>query len=270
MEAELRQIREGLHPEFKRERQQLEEDARQRRAEIKDTIDRRTRAAEEAFAAERAAAERAYKHEEDALRERLLNDFEERRKRSDEGRFEGQLSQIRAAEMRKMRTRSDVDTNAAAQHNPANKAKIHGMQYALKPQEVHDDLEELQRGYALIQRQMEEAAHHEEAPAKVRRTAEPKASAPRKPAPRKAPEFDLKGKTLAEVTGQRITVWYEESSNRGKVDVPYPGRVTGHKKDGLTVRFDGSPEDEEELITNDDEWLWGEHRKKPAQLPTGR
>lgn len=29
----------------------------------------------------------------------------------------------------------------------------------------------------------------------------------------------------------------------------------------LRAQFDDSPEDEE-LITNDDEWLWGEHKKK--------
>lgn len=39
------------------------------------------------------------------------------------------------------------------------------------------------------------------------------------------------------------------------------------------TQFDGSPDDEE-LITNDDEWLWGEHKKKvrdiaraPPRLP---
>ncbi|KAJ1620477.1 hypothetical protein T492DRAFT_888620, partial [Pavlovales sp. CCMP2436] len=54
---------------------------------------------------------------------------------------------------------------------------------------------------------------------------------------------------------------YELGAPQAAPDVPYQGTVTSLKKEGLAVRFDGSP-DEEEVITNDDEWLWGEHKKK--------
>lgn len=53
---------------------------------------------------------------------------------------------------------------------------------------------------------------------------------------RKAPDVDLKGKMPNEVLNARITVWYEENSPRGKIDVPYVGVVTGHKREGITVR----------------------------------
>jgi hypothetical protein len=34
------------------------------------------------------------------------------------------------------------------------------------------------------------------------------------------------------------------------------------------LQFDGSPDDDE-LITNDDEWLWGEHKKKVSSTQRG-
>lgn len=80
-------------------------------------------------------------------------------------------------------------------------------------------------------------------------------------------------RTREEAMGEIITVWYEETYNGRKVDVPYTGVVTklqplkGKNPDnyGLYVKFDGDEEDDEELvINNDDEWAWGKHQSKNA------
>ena len=80
-------------------------------------------------------------------------------------------------------------------------------------------------------------------------------------------DFDFKGKARAEVSGARITVWYEEEDKHTrKVDVPYIGIVKScDPREGLYVQFD-SYEDQEMLITNEDDWRWGSHsggRKPP-------
>uniref|UniRef100_A0A7R9ULA8 Uncharacterized protein n=1 Tax=Diacronema lutheri TaxID=2081491 RepID=A0A7R9ULA8_DIALT len=274
MEVELRQIREGLHPTLKAELRKLEEARQRQKAEAQALRESRERLADEDFERERKAAEADFKAEEESLRERFLLEFEERRRRTDEGRFDGQFSQMRAAAIRKMRTRSNVDAaGGAAAANPAARAKREklpwaAVQFALKQSEVHDDFEELQRSQALSLRHAEDAAAAEEAQAAKKPRVAPeqtKAAAARKAGARgkQQPELNMKGKAPSEASGSRITVWYEETTTRGKQDVPYVGTVTGLKKDGLAVRFDGSPDDEE-LITNDDEWLWGEHKKKPS------
>merc|ERR1719469_421480 len=84
---------------------------------------------------------------------------------------------------------------------------------------------------------------------------------------RKRGDFDFKGKARAEVSGARITVWYEEEDKHGrKVDVPYIGIVKScDPREGLYVQFD-SYEDQEMLFTNEDDWRWGSHsggRKPP-------
>ena len=86
---------------------------------------------------------------------------------------------------------------------------------------------------------------------------------------RKRGDFDFKGKPRAEVSGARITVWYEEEDkNNRKVDVPYIGIVKScDPREGLYVQFE-SYEDQEMLITNEDDWRWGSHsggRKPPER-----
>ena len=75
-------------------------------------------------------------------------------------------------------------------------------------------------------------------------------------------DFDFKGKPRAEVSGARITVWYEEEHGGRKMDVPYVGVVNScDPREGLYVKFEGFPE--EMLITNEDDWQWGSHSRKP-------
>ena len=81
---------------------------------------------------------------------------------------------------------------------------------------------------------------------------------------RKRGDFDFKGKPRAEVSGARITVWYEEEHGGRKMDVPYVGVVNScDPREGLYVKFEGFPE--EMLITNEDDWQWGQHSKKPPE-----
>ena len=100
----------------------------------------------------------------------------------------------------------------------------------------------------------------------VRSRGMPEPSGPK----RKRADFDFKGKSRAEVSGARITVWYEEELNGRKVDVPYQGVVNScDPREGLYVKFEGFPE--EMLITNEDDWRWGSHQRKPPEgTSTGR
>jgi hypothetical protein len=46
--------------------------------------------------------------------------------------------------------------------------------------------------------------------------------------------------------------------------VPYVGVVNScDPREGLYVKFDSSPE--EMLITNEDDWRWGSHSRKPPE-----
>jgi hypothetical protein len=77
-------------------------------------------------------------------------------------------------------------------------------------------------------------------------------------------DFDMKGKPRAEVSGARITVWYEEEHGGRKMDVPYVGVVNScDPREGLYVKFEGFGE--EMLITNEDDWRWGSHSRKPPE-----
>ena len=86
---------------------------------------------------------------------------------------------------------------------------------------------------------------------------------------------DLRGLTLAEAKGGRVTVWYEEmavdryTGLDKQVEVPYTGVVLGiHYLNGISVRFDhavgadGKPE--RIHISNEDDWAWGKKQIKPA------
>ena len=54
-------------------------------------------------------------------------------------------------------------------------------------------------------------------------------------------DFDFKGKARAEVSGARITVWYEEEHGGRKMDVPYIGVVNScDPREGLYVKFEAS------------------------------
>ena len=84
------------------------------------------------------------------------------------------------------------------------------------------------------------------------------------PARKRRGDFDFKGKSRAEVSRASITVWYEEEHGGRKMDVPYQGVVNScDPREGLYVKFEGFAE--EMLITNEDDWLWGQHSKKPAE-----
>ena len=74
----------------------------------------------------------------------------------------------------------------------------------------------------------------------------------------------MTGKPRAEVSGARITVWYEEEHGGRKMDVPYMGVVNScDPREGLYVKFDNFAE--EMLITNEDDWRWGSHSRKPPE-----
>ncbi|KAJ1630792.1 hypothetical protein T492DRAFT_871150 [Pavlovales sp. CCMP2436] len=96
MEGELRTIREGMHPGYKLEARKFDEMRLRHRAEAMAVCDVRVRVASEEFERDKKSAEEELKNEEELLRERFLNEFEDRRRRTDEGRFDGQFSQCRA------------------------------------------------------------------------------------------------------------------------------------------------------------------------------
>jgi hypothetical protein len=82
--------------------------------------------------------------------------------------------------------------------------------------------------------------------------------------------MDLKGKAPREVqAGVRMRVWYEEEQDDGSMSrVTYVGRSTQFSRtQGVRVRFDGFPADEQEWINEGDEWEWEDAAPAALQGP---
>jgi hypothetical protein len=137
--------------------------------------------------------------------------------------------------------------------------------------EVEEDFEAMATAVHNLAPHLEIDLEMEVAPSKRLRPVEPVRRGvpdPGPPGKRRRADFDFKGKVRNEVPGARITVWYEEEHNGRKTDVPYQGVVsTCDAREGLYVKFEGSPE--EMLITNEDDWRWGAHTRKPPESSRG-
>jgi hypothetical protein len=213
-------------------------------------------------------AEEEFNREKSTLQDRLYQEVVERQRRTSSKAED--MNSIRAMTRRYRQTRGD----AAAAAKPINKREIKGTTTAvpLRQGEVEEDFETMTVLAEHINPTME--ASFMEIEGRARDRLRPvDAVLPTRPLDgaggkrQRRGDFDFKGKARAEVSGARITVWYEEEHGGRKMDVPYVGVVNScDPREGLYVKFEGFPE--EMLITNEDDWQWGSHsRKPPARAP---
>jgi hypothetical protein len=216
-------------------------------------------------------AEEEFNREKAQLQDRFYQEVVERQRRSSKV---DDMNAMRAMTRRYRQTRGD-----AANAKPINKREVGkgGAQAVpLRQGEVEEDFESM----AVLAEQINPAIETSFMEIEVRardRLRPVDAVLPKRPvdgAPTKRQrrgDFDFKGKARAEVSGARITVWYEEEHGGRKMDIPYVGVVNScDPREGLYVKFENYPE--EMLITNEDDWQWGSHSRKPPEpaAPTGR
>jgi len=267
---ELDQAHAGTHQRQKGEEKRLAalKTTRVRRAEQLRQL--RIDQVEAQFEAVRREAEEDFNREKSTLQDRLYQDVVEKQRRSSSSKVED-MNSIRAMTRRYRQTRGDA---ATATSKPINKRELKGATTAvpLRQGEVEEDFETMTVLAEHINPTMESSFMEIEVRARDRlRPVD--AVLPKRPLDgaggkrQRRGDFDFKGKARAEVSGARITVWYEEEHGGRKMDVPYVGVVNScDPREGLYVKFEGFPE--EMLITNEDDWQWGSHsRKPPARNP---
>jgi len=268
LQKELDQAHAGTHQRQKGEEKRLTalKATRVRRAEQLRQL--RIEQIDQQFDAVRREAEDEFNREKSTLQDRLYQEVVERQRRTSSKAED--MNSIRAMTRRYRQTRGD----AAAAAKPINKREIKGTTTAvpLRQGEVEEDFETMTVLAEHINPTME--ASFMEIEVRARDRLRPvDAVLPKRPLDgaggkrQRRGDFDFKGKARAEVSGARITVWYEEEHGGRKMDVPYVGVVNScDPREGLYVKFEGFPE--EMLITNEDDWQWGSHsRKPPARAP---
>lgn len=213
-----------------------------------------------------AQAEEEYNRNKSELQDRLYQDVLERQRRSSKAE---DVNAMRAMTRRYRATRGE--SAAAAGGKSKRDLIIKGSTYAvpLRQGEVEEDFESMTALAEGINPSMETSFMEVEVRARDRMRPVD-AVLPKRPLDGQGParkrrgDFDFKGKSRAEVSRASITVWYEEEHGGRKMDVPYQGVVNScDPREGLYVKFEGFAE--EMLITNEDDWLWGQHSKKPAE-----
>ena len=199
------------------------------------------------------------------MQDRLYQDVVERQRRSS-----SKIDDVNAIRAMTRRYRQTRDGTAAAASKVLNKRELKGATQAvpLRQGEVEEDFETMTVLAEHINPNMETSFMELEVRARDRMRPVD-AVLPKRPldgtaGKRRRGDFDFKGKARGEVSGARITVWYEEEHGGRKMDVPYVGVVNScDPREGLYVKFEGFPE--EMLITNEDDWRWGAHSRKPPE-----
>jgi len=224
----------------------------------------RVAAVDARFEDQRREAEEEFNREKSLIQDRLAHELVERQKRS--SKIED-INSIRAMTRRYHKTRG-VD---AAASKAVNKRELKGATQAvpLRQGEVEEDFEAMTQLAEHINPSLELGFMEIEVRARDRlRPVD--AVLPKRPIDgqsgkrQRRGDFDFKGKSRAEVSGARITVWYEEEHGGRKMDVPYLGVVNScDPREGLYVKFEDYAD--EMLITNEDDWRWGAHTRKPEE-----
>uniref|UniRef100_A0A7S4B1J1 Uncharacterized protein n=1 Tax=Chrysotila carterae TaxID=13221 RepID=A0A7S4B1J1_CHRCT len=256
--AELEQARAGTHPRLVAEEKRLRAQKSSRLLKAQQQRDYRLAAVQAQFESEKRAAEDEFARERALLQERLGQDVIERQKRH----TKVEAPELRAV-TRKMRQMRGEVVAAPAKSSGKRDPKMGSCAVPLRQGEVEEDFEAMAAAAHSLaphldidleiepvppskRRQLVDTGHHVSGPHRSKRRT----------------DFDFKGKSRAEVSGARITVWYEEEHGGRKMDVPYVGIVNScDPREGLYVKFDGSHE--EMLITNEDDWRWGAVTRNP-------
>jgi len=264
LQKELDQAHAGTHQRQKGEEKRLVglKQTQIRRAEEIRRF--RLEQVEQQFEAQRREAEEEFGRERSIMQDRLYQEVVERQRRSSKAE---DLNSLRAIKRSYRQTRGDAGNNAAAKALNKRELKGAATPVPLRQGEVEEDFESMTAAAEQINPSMEITFLETDFRAKDRlRPVE--AAVPKRPVDgaggkrQRRGDFDFKGKARAEVSGARITVWYEEEHGGRKMDVPYVGVVNScDPREGLYVKFEGFPE--EMLITNEDDWQWGSHSRKP-------
>ena len=216
------------------------------------------------FEKAKSDAEDVFNEEKGQHQERCMQEVVERQRRQ---------SKVEAPELRavtrKMRAlRGEAAPSKQSKRDPKNSAQA----MPLRQGEVEEDFEAMAALAATYAPNLDlEGFDMDVAPGKRMRPVEPVRNArPEAGGKRqRRGDFDFKGKPRGEISGALVTVWYEEEHGGRKMDVPYIGVVNScDPREGLYVKFEGFHE--EMLITNEDDWRWGRHLKKPPEEAKGR
>ena len=265
LQKELEQAKAGTHQRQKGEEKRLHalKTGRIKKAEEQRRF--RIELVEQQFDAQRREAEEDCNREKSLLQDRLYQEVLERQRRSSKAE---DMNAMRAMTRRYRATRGDNSATKVVNKREVGKGTAIAM--PLRQGEVEEDFESMQAAAEQINPSIETGFMDIEVRARDRlrpvETVQPKRPAagdgPANKRQRRG-DFDFKGKSRAEVSGARITVWYEEEHGGRKMDVPYVGVVNScDPREGLYVKFEGFAE--EMLITNEDDWQWGSHSRKPA------
>eukprot|EP00967_Tisochrysis_lutea_P046060 scaffold55903_cov36-Tisochrysis_lutea.AAC.1 len=213
------------------------------------------------YEAEKKQAQEDFNREKGVLQDKIVQDIIERQRRH----TKVEAPELRAV-TRKMRTLRGEQPPAPAKGGK-RETKASSSAIPLRQGEVEEDFEAMAAAVHTLAPHLEIDLEIEVAPSKRLRPVDPvrvRGIPEPQPSKRRRAEFDFKGKSRSEVSGARITVWYEEEHNGRKMDVPYQGVVSScDPREGLYVKFEGTPE--EMLITNEDDWRWGAHSRKPPE-----
>jgi hypothetical protein len=194
---------------------------------------------DEEFEAAKREAEEKYAHERGTLQDRLVQEVVERQKRT----AKMEAPEIRAVtrKMRAMRGEPNPEPKAAKRD-----AKGHIRPEPLRQGEVEDDFEAMASLTQSLMPHLEVDLELDVPANKRLRPVESVRPSTRLDAPavgrgaKRGKDFDFKGKSRSEVSGAKITVWYEEEHGGRKMDVPYVGVVNScDPREGLYVKFDG-------------------------------
>lgn len=186
-------------------------------------------------------AEEEFKREQSVMQDRLAQELVERQKRT--SKIED-MNSLRAMTRRYRQTRNTDPAAAKA----VNKREVKGATQAvpLRQGEVEEDFEAMTSLAEHIAPNMETGFMEIEVRARDRQRPVD-AVLPKRPLDgtsgkrQRRGDFDMKGKPRAEVSGARITVWYEEEHGGRKMDVPYVGVVNScDPREGLYVNFEVS------------------------------
>jgi len=264
---ELELARSGTHSRMVSEEKRQRALKASRLAKATQLRDYRLAAVQAQFDGEKRAAEEEFARERGVLQERLGQEVIERQRRH----TKVEAPELRAV-TRKMKAMRGETSAAPPKGQSKRDAKLGSSSTSLRAAplrqgEVEEDFEQLAANAQSLAPHVDIDLEIEHAPPSKRRQLVDTSAAGGANAPQRSKrrtDFDFKGKSRAEVSGARITVWYEEEHGGRKMDVPYVGVVNScDPREGLYVKFEGSPE--EMLITNEDDWRWGAHSRKPPR-----
>ena len=259
---ELEQAKAGTHHRIRSEEKRLGEQMKFRVKEAEEKRQVLLAVADVQYQNTVAEAEEEYNREKQVLTDQVATTVIERHKRTAVSAQD--QNSLRICQRRYKQTRSDAAV--ATKAVPNRDKKITAYAQPLLGAEVEEDCEAMAKLAEAINPSLDVSGLEVEMKEKdrdkpmqvVKKATADTISAKR---PRRA-DFNFKGKARGDVSGSKITVWYEEEHGGRAIDVPYIGIVnSSDPREGLYVKFDDYPE--EMLITNEDDWRWGAHSRKP-------